>query len=257
MIMKLIKILLVLYIICCVVLFFGQEKAIFKPHKLDEGKNFGIGEEIEIEVEEGISLNCLLIKEKNSRGVLLYLHGNKGNLGRGIYQSRSMRNRGLDVMIVDYRGYGKSDGRPISGKQMNADISKVYKYLNDRYEEDNIYIVGYSLGSGMATYLAGTYDPAHIILVSPYTSLVDIKNQFLWMFPDFLMKYKFDNKKHLKQTDSKVTIVHGTSDNVIPYKHALELKKINPKIELKTSEGQSHRGIIFDRLLDEALDEMI
>lgn len=255
--MKLIKILIALYILCCLVLFLFQEKAIFKPHQLNEETDFGIGEEIEIEVDEDISLNCLLIRERNSTGVLLYLHGNKGNLGRGIYQSRSMRGRGLDVMIVDYRGYGKSDGKPISGKQMNSDIDHVYSYLSELYEEKDIYIVGYSLGSGMAMHLAATYDPAHVILVAPYTSLVDIKNKFLWMFPDFLMKYKFDNAKNLTITDSKVTIVHGTEDNVIPYSHALQLKKINPDVELKTSKGQSHRGIIFDKLLDEALEEMI
>ena len=254
--MKLLKVLLVLYLICCVVLYFVQEKAIFKPHLLNEDDNFGVGTEVEIEVDKGINLNCLLIEDRKSKGVLLYLHGNKGNLGRGIYQSRSMQNRGLDVMIVDYRGYGKSDGKPLSGKQMLNDIRIVYEYLLKNYKEEDIYIVAYSLGTGMASYLAAEFNPNHVILVAPYTSLLDIKNSFLWMFPDFLMKYKFRNLENLKRSKSKITIVHGTEDNIIKYEHALELKKAIPSISLKTSNGQSHRGIIFDRLLHEALDEL-
>jgi len=256
-IMKWLKIILFLYLVCCIVLFFAQEKAIFKPHLLNEEFKFGIGKEVEIEVEENISLNCLLIKDRGAKGVLLYLHGNKGNLGRGIYQSRSMQGRGLDVFIVDYRGYGKSDGKPVSGKQMLSDIHKVYEHLLESYAEESIYIVGYSLGTAMASYLAAAFNPRHVILVAPFSSLLDIKDKFLWMFPDFLLKYKFENRKYLQKTESKISIVHGTDDNIIPYNHSQILKELNSKIDLRTSKGQSHRGIIFDRSLDQVLDEMI
>lgn len=253
------KILFSIYAICCAVLYFFQERVIFKPHLLNEDVNYGIGKEIELEVDDGISLNCLLIKDEGpeKKGVILYLHGNKGNVGRGIYQSRIMRHRGADNMIVDYRGYGKSDGLPLNEKQMLSDIHKVYEYLLNNYSEDKIYIVAYSLGSSMASYLADVFNPKHVILVAPFSSILAIKNKYLWMFPDFLVKYKFDNAERLRRSDSKITIVHGTDDSIISYDHALRLVKANPDIELKTSKGQTHRGIIFDDLLEEALNEMI
>ena len=258
--MKWLKVILGIYLLLCIGLFFAQEKVIFAAHHTDEAKKYRAGYEVEIPLEDQLTMNALIIPVKagtRSKGAIMYLHGNKGNIQRGIYQTRTMRDRGLDIMIIDYRGYGKTEDKPRSDNQMLTDASKAYNYLKENYDESQIYIVGYSLGTGMASYLAKTNNPAHLFLVAPFTNLTAIKDQYLWMFPDFLMKYKLDNAEHVKNLTTPVTIVHGTDDTVVDYKYSLELKKINNKIDLITSKGQSHRGIIFDPLLRRALDRVL
>jgi len=258
--MKALKIIVIIYCLLSLALYLIQEKLIFAAHPTAQNQKFRAGYEVEIPLEDNLTMNTLILPVKpssRSKGAILYLHGNKGNIQRGIYQTRTMANRGLDIMIIDYRGYGKTEGQPISDKQLLADAQKAYQYLKKHYDEKQIYIVGYSLGSGMASYLAKTNDPAHLFLVAPFTSLTAIKDQFLWMFPDFLLKYKLDNAKHLKDLKTPTTIIHGTDDTVVDYKYALELKEINPKVKVITSNGQSHRGIIFDPLLAKALDGII
>ena len=254
----LIKVLVVLYLLASIGLYFAQNKIIFYGHPYPEDKKYPGVKELEIAIDDGLTMNAALVQAKpqsRSKGAILYLHGNKGNVRRGIYQSRSMQNRGYDLLIPDYRGYGKTEGQPINDTQLLTDANKAYQYLKDNYEEDKIYVVGYSLGSGMASYVAKENNPAGLILVAPFTSLEDIKNQFLWMFPDFLLKYKLSNEEHLNEVKAPVTILHGTADNVVKYKYGAELKTMYPETNLITFKGESHRGIIFR--LSEVLNQKI
>jgi len=258
--MKWIKILFSIYCLLCLGLYFTQHKLIFAPHLTSATEKYRTGYEVEIPLEDNLNMNTLIIpaqKGKRSEGAIMYLHGNKGNIQRGIYQTRTMRDRGLDIMIIDYRGYGKTEDRPRNDSQMIDDANKAYLYLKENYNENKIYVLGYSLGTGMASYIAKKNNPAHLILVAPFTSLTAIKNQFLWFFPDFLLKFKLNNAKYVKDLKTATTILHGTDDTVVDYGYSLELKEINSKINLITSKGQSHRGIIFDPLLSKALDKII
>lgn len=239
-------------------LYFAQEKIIFYGHPYPENEKYQGVKELEIPIDDDLTMNAALVQAQpgsRSKGAILYLHGNKGNVRRGLYQSRSMQNRGYDLLIPDYRGYGKTEGQPINDAQLLSDANKAYQYLKDNYDEDKTYIVGYSLGSGMASYVAKENNPAGLILVAPFTTLDDIKNQFLWMFPDFLLRYKLSNEEHLKEVKAPVTILHGTADNVVKYKYGAELKALYPKIDLVTFQGISHRGIIFQ--LDKVLNHKI
>jgi len=255
--MKLLKVILILYTLVCLGLYFFQEKVIFAAHPYPNSTKYKLGKEIEVPLTEEISMNSLLVAATpgtRSKKVILYLHGNKGNIKRGIYQTRVMKNKGCDLMIIDYRGYGKTEGKPVNDRQMLDDANQAYKYLKQHYSEENIYVLGYSLGTGMESYIAAKNKPGHLILVAPFTSLTGIKDKYLWMFPDFLLKYKLDNKKHLKEVSCPVTILHGTEDEVVEYAFSEELKKTYPRIKLVTSMGQGHRGIIFDPLLGREIE---
>lgn len=258
--MKLLKILSFLYLLACCFLYAFQEKVIFAAHSYPNDQAYSQGYEIEIPLEGKLTMNACIVpakKNKKSKGAILYLHGNKGNIHRGLYQARSLKNRGHDLMVVDYRGYGKTEGQPQNDKQMLEDVQKAYNYLKSNYDESQIYIVGYSLGTGMASYLAAKNKPAHIFLVAPFTSLTAIKDQYLWMFPDFLLKYKLSNQSYLKEATCPVTLVHGTADQLVLYEYSQKLKKLHPAVNLISVPGQSHRGIIFDRNLVRAFDQYI
>lgn len=252
------KIFIVLYILACIVLYFSQDKIIFHGDFYPEDASYPGATDVEIPIDEGLTMNAALVSARpksRSKGAILYLHGNKGNARRGLYQSRSMQNRGYDILIPDYRGYGKTEGQPINDRQLLEDANKAYQYLKSNYKEDRIYVVGYSLGSGMASFVAKENNPRGLFLVAPFTSLVAIKNQFLWMFPDFILKYKLSNKKHIQDVKMPITILHGTADNVVHYKYSTELKELYPNVDLITYKGVSHRGIIFR--LDQVLDQKL
>lgn len=244
---KLFIVLFVIYAIGCIALFFVQDRIIFLPHPLPENYTYRAGEELDLEVEEGIKLNCLWLKENNSKGVILYLHGNRGSLKRCLYQAQSMDGNQYDIFLPDYRGYGKSDGEIESEEQIHADNQKVYDFLKQHYREDQIVLAGYSLGSGMASYLASKNSPQQVFLIAPYYSMVDIKDRRAPIIPDFLLKYKLRSNEFLKDLKIPITLFHGTNDNVIPYDSSKKLLAINPNfIELVTLKNESHRGAIFN-----------
>ena len=250
--------LLSIYFLICVALFFGQENIFFLPSKLSEKHIFRKGKEVEVKVAEGLSLNCLMLKEQNAKGVILYLHGNKGSNRRCLHQAETMANNQYDIFMPDYRGYGKSDGEIISEQQIYMDMQKVYDYLKQTYKENQIVIVGYSLGTGMASWLAAKNNPKRLILLAPYLSFVDLKDRRFSLIPDFIVKYPLSNEAHLKEVKCPVNIFHGTNDSVIPFDSSVKLAALYPsKVSFIKMNGESHRGAIFNRLFRSKVRELL
>ena len=252
--------LLVGYFVICVALYAFQEALIFHPMPRAQEYSYGNFPETYIEVEEDIKLNAITIPARQggeAEGVILYLHGNKGDNGRSRHQTKSFAGGNYDTFLVDYRGYGKSGGQIGGEENMTDDLQVVYDQLKTRYAEDRIIIVGYSLGTGPATYLAANNKPKAIVLVAPYTSLLDMKNQFFWMFPDFLMNYKLNNLSNISKTNAPVTILHGTSDQLIPVSMGEALANANPNMTtLIKLPGVSHRGAIFTAELPKTMERL-
>ncbi|MEM6320651.1 MAG: alpha/beta fold hydrolase [Bacteroidota bacterium] len=253
------KTLLFLYALLCVGLWFAQDKLIFNPTKLSEDFIFSKTNEVEIEVDEGVFLNALWMREPNAKGVILYLHGNRGSNRRCQHQARNMANRGYDILMVDYRGYGKSDGKIHSQGQLYADVQKVYDYLKKSYRENQIVIVGYSLGSGMASYLAANNSPQQLMLLAPYLSFYELKKRYIPIYiPNLFVKYPLDNEAHLAKVNCPVTIFHGTNDRVIPFAHGEQLANEYPeKVTLVTLNNESHRGAIFNGQFRRTFGELV
>lgn len=249
--------LLSIYFIACIGLYFGQEKIIFRPDKLPENHQFRAGEEVEIEVAEGIFLNSLYLRTSAPRGVILYFHGNKGSNRRCLRQANTLTGNGYDIFMPDYRGYGKSDGVLNSEEEMLSDAQKVYDYLKTKYEEANIVLVGYSLGTGLASFLAANNNPQQLILNSPYISFNDLKDRRFPLIPDWLIKYPLRNIDFLKNVKTAITIFHGTSDRVIPYDSSETLRAINSNIELIPLKNTRHRSAIFHNLFEARVSQLL
>ncbi len=247
-----------LYMLVCAALYFIQENIIFNPHPLSESHAFRTGEEIEIEVENELFINALWLRAPNPKGVIIYLHGNKGNLRRCIRQAEMMSGNGYDILMPDYRGYGKSDGQIHSEAQLFKDVQKVYDAAKKEYQESQIVLVGYSLGTGLASYLAAHNQPARMALIAPYLSFIDLKNRNFPYIPDFLLKYQLKNDQLLKKVNCPVTLFHGTHDKIIPYDSSERLQKIKPdQFQLITMKGESHRGSIFNGLFRKTIRELL
>ncbi len=251
--------LLILYVIVCAGIFFIQERVIFNPDTLPDSYVHQDGEEVEIPIGQNLTMNCVHSKGTGTGpGVILYFHGNRGTARRGSYQVRQMAGHGYHYFVPDYRGYGKTEGRPRSGRQLRRDANKAYAYLKKHYAEEDIIVVGYSLGTGMASYVAAKNNPGHLVLLAPYTSLTDMKNQILWFVPDFLLKYKLPTSKFIRDVECPITILHGTNDQVIDFKFAEDLKRIAPeRVDLIPLKGEGHRGLIFDPRVGAAFDRIL
>jgi hypothetical protein len=239
--------LLIFYILICVVLYFVQEKLIFFPDKLDKNYKFLFAqpfEEVNIKTTDGNLLNGLLFKSDSTKGLVFYLHGNAGALNSWGAVGKRYTDLLYDVFILDYPGYGKSGGAIKSQAQLFTDVQVVYNEMKKRYKEEQIVVLGYSIGTGMAAELAAANHPRLLILQAPYYSLTDMMRHAYPFIPTFLLKYKFRTNEYLKDCRMPVIIFHGNQDEIIDYGSSLKLKEeMKGNGTLITLDGQGHNGM--------------
>jgi len=245
------KIILVLYILLCGLLYFFQERLIFFPQKLDKTYQFQFGkknEEKNIKTTDGTVLNGILFKADSAKGLIFYLHGNAGSLSSWGGVAKTYTDLNYDIFILDYRGYGKSEGKINGQEQLFEDIQNVYDELKKQYTEDKIVILGYSIGTGLASKVASTNSPKSLILQAPYYSLKDIMKHTFPIIPTLILKYKFETNIYLKDCQMPVVIFHGNQDRVIYYGSSLKLKNEFKKSDtLITLNGQGHNGMTYNQ----------
>ncbi len=195
-------------------------------------------------ISDNNSLNGILFKSDSSKGLIFYLHGNAGSLKSWGEIAKTYTNLHYDLFMLDYRGYGKSSSFINSENQLYVDIQLVYDSLKMKYNENNIIVLGYSIGTGPATKLASTNNSKLLILQAPYYSLTDLMQYNYSLVPTFILKYNFETNIFLKDCKMPVIIFHGNKDEVIYYESSLKLKKIFKKNDtLITLNGQRHNGM--------------
>ena len=224
-----------------------QENFIFYPQKLDKNHKFSFNQkfrEINIKTPDNVLLNTVLFEAENPKGVIYYLHGNAGSLDSWGMVAKTYTDLNYDVLMLDYRGYGKSDGSISSEKQIFGDVQLVYDELNKMYTEDKIIVLGYSIGTGPASKVAADNNPKLLILQAPYYSLTDMMKHFYPIIPAFVLKYKFETYKYMQKCKMPVVIFHGDADEVIYYGSALKLKEhFKDTDQLITLNGQGHSAM--------------
>lgn len=242
------KVLIVLYFLTCLLLYLFQEKFIFFPSKLKPNHTYNFQEtfeEIHFKTKDGNSLNALLFKAKNPKGVIFYLHGNAGSLKTWGEVANTYTELNYDIFIWDYRGYGKSEGKVFSEKQLLEDTKIAYSQLKNQYSEEDIIVLGYSLGSGLAAYIANSNNPKLLILQTPYYSLFEIAKKRFPMLPNFLFKYQLKTHEFLENCETPIVVFHGDEDEIIDYSSSLKLKEKFDQIQLITLEGHGHNGVTY------------
>jgi uncharacterized protein len=245
--LRILKIVLGLYIILCGLLYFFQEKLIFFPQKLDKNYQFEFSqkfEEININTTDNKKINGLLFKADSSKGLIFYLHGNAGCLSSWGEVAKTYTDLNYDVFIIDYRSYGKSEGEINGQNQLFQDNQIAYDDLKKKYTENKIIVLGYSIGTGLASKLASTNNPKLLILQAPYYNLTDMMKHTYSFVPTFLLKYKFATNDYLKNCKMPVVIFHGNKDEVIYYGSSLKLKEeFKQQDTLITLNEQGHNGM--------------
>lgn len=261
MIIKVFVIVGILYLVICALLYFFQEKLIFFPQKLARDYRFGFNqpfEEVTIPTKDKSQLHGLLFKADSSKGLVFYLHGNGGALDSWGEVARTYTALNYDVFLLDYRGYGKSEGAIYSQQQFFDDVQAAYDSIRTRYAEDRIVVLGYSIGTGVATKLASVNNPKLLILQAPYYSLTDMMRHSYPIIPTFVLKYKFETNNYLKACKMPVVIFHGDADEVIYYGSSLKLKALfKSQDTLITLPGQIHNGITDNEVYRRELQRIL
>ncbi|MBK5722853.1 alpha/beta fold hydrolase [Dysgonomonas sp. Marseille-P4677] len=259
-----IKVLIILssiYIIFCVFFFFFQEKFIFYPEKLDKNYKFNFNqnfEEIDIKADDGTILNGLLFKTEKSKGLIFYLHGNAGALDSWGQIAPIYTALGYDIFFLDYRGFGKSQGSINSQSQLFSDTQTAYNEMKQRYDENKIIVLGFSIGTGMASKIAFENNPRLLILQAPYYSLTNVIQSICPIIPNLAVKYKLETYKYVSKCRIPIIIFHGDADNIIDYNNSMKLKTLLKRTDsLITLKGEGHNTITENDEYQKKISEIL
>jgi len=243
---KIIVFIVTLYLLSVVLLYVLQEKFIFRSEKLDVGYKYNFDvkfEEVDLNTKDKQTINALLFKVDNPKGVILYFHGNKGSLKRWGKITKEFTDFGYDIFIPDYRGYGKSTG-DFNEELMYKDAVMCFDYLKKHYSV--IVAYGRSLGCTFSTKVAAERNPDLLILEAPFCNLQNVIDYHYPLLTfDFMLKYKFKTDSFIDKVKCKTTIFHGTEDRVIPIKSSEILydKSNKPLTDYIRIEQATHHNI--------------
>jgi pimeloyl-ACP methyl ester carboxylesterase len=226
-----------------------QEYFIFKPEKLRQDFKFNYDipfTELFFNVAPGVSINGLHFYREKPVGLILYFHGNTRSIKGWAKYARDFYRYNYDVVLVDYRGFGKSTGKR-SEKEMLADMQYVYEALKEKYPEHHLLVYGRSMGSGFATKIACDNKPRYLILDAPYYSFKKVAQRFLPILPvRFLLRYHLRTDMWIRKVNCHTYILHGTRDWLIPIAQSEKLQQLSPaKITLIRIKGGGHNNLPF------------
>lgn len=246
---RIVRPLLVAYVALCLMLLFVQRKLLFipDPRPVPIPALAGI-EDVVLTASDGVKLHAWYVPGERSVTLVIF-HGNAGTRGGGRARwIEDLRDLGAGVFILDYRGYGGSEGSP-SEEGFYRDAEAAIGWLEERGAPGLVYL-GESIGSGVAVEMAVRRPPAALILQSAFTSVVDAaRSIYPWMraLPlDFFVRDRFDNLEKIARVSCPSLHLHGRSDSIIPFSlgEALFAAACEPK-ELWGIEGAGHNDLLF------------
>jgi uncharacterized protein len=246
------------YLTACLLLYFRQHKYLFYPspniEKTPDIYNVAF-KEVWIPVTvNGVTERMYawwMDNAINSNGkVLLYLHGNAVNVGANVYAATGYYKAGFSVLLVDYRGFGLSEGDFPNENRVYQDAATAWNYLvtSRALAPNNIYIYGHSLGGAIAIDLAIKHpEAAGLIVESTFTSIrnVILARKLFRFFPvKLILKQNFDSISKIPQIKVPVLFIHGAEDSTVPAFMSKQLYNAAPKPkELIIVTGADHNNV--------------
>ena len=239
----------VLYSLTCLYLYLAQARLIFYPHLPSRELAASPGdiglqyESVSIKTSDQIILHGWFIPASEEKGTLLFFHGNAGNISHRLDSLKIFHDLGLSVLIIDYRGYGRSQGT-VSENGIYLDAEAAWNYLTEirKMTSKRIIIFGRSLGAAIAAKSAERHTPGALILESAFTSVPDMAARLYPIFPvRFLSRFQFNTKRSLQSVNCPVLIIHSPDDEIIPFENGLQLYRSSrePKTFLKIRGGHN------------------
>lgn len=257
------KISILIYVLIGIVLYSLQDRILFHPVSFKQNHNYNFKEEhreinIPLTAESNLNIVQFFSTDTLTRGVVLYFHGNKKNIGWYEKYPPYFTRHGYEVWMIDYPGYGKSTGK-LSEEILFTWALEMYKFSRSRFSPDSIIIYGKSMGTGIAAQLASVRDCKRLILETPYYSMTSLFFKYSPIYPvDYMLKYQLPTFEYLKKVVAPVTFFHGTNDWIIPYSNAVRLKTVmKPIDEFITVKGGSHNDLYDYPLVVNTIDSLM
>ncbi|CAN5857122.1 alpha/beta fold hydrolase [soil metagenome] len=258
-----IKVIVILYCGIGISLYYLQWKILFHPKKLETNHVFQFTKpfkEISIPINETDTISMVKFYPADSlrRGVVVYYHGNMENIEHYAPFAKNFTEKGYEVWMQDYPGFGKSRGDRTEEK-MYSQAMQVMKMAAATYGSDSIVIYGRSLGTGIAAYVASLSSCKKLILETPYYSIPDLFNSFSFIYPaSYMSEYKIPTWKYLQDVQAPISIFHGDNDWIIPHRCAARLKQyLKPPDEFITIKKGGHNNLNDFPQYHHALDSLL
>jgi hypothetical protein len=231
-------------------LWLRQERLLFEPTPLDPEEKLCDDPDVHerwIDVP-GARLSAAQFRRPDPRGVVFFLHGNSGNLRDCLTELDVFREVNFDVVMFDYRGYGKSSGRIESEEQLRADVRAVWDAYAAQYEGKRVVIAGQSLGTALAAGLgaqlcAESRAPDLTLLVSPYKSMRALGEELYPWVPGGVLRYPLRTVEHATRLTGPLVLVHGDKDELIGIHHSQALASAVAGAKLHCLEGAGHGDV--------------
>ncbi len=202
---------------------------IFFPEKTfyETPEQYGLTwEDVYVETSDGVKLHGWYLDASPEKGAILFFHGNAGNISGRLFKAKGWIDRGFSVFLIDYRGYGKSEGKIEQGKNVFEDAQAAFQWLKEEKEIplNKLVLYGESIGTHPAIRLAVENKVAAVILEAPFTSFYELAHTHYPFVPKMLLKdFEFSNTDYIHQVKAPLFILHGTGDEICPYRMSEEL----------------------------------
>ncbi len=222
-------------------------------------------EDVKLVTTDEVALHGWFVPGAQPHGTVLFLHGNAGNISHRLDFLQMFNRLGYSTLIIDYRGYGNSSGKPSEqGTYLDAEAAWLYLTQTRQIPSGEIALFGESLGGAVAAWLAARHQPAALVIASGFTSVPDLAATFYPYFPvRLLSRFSYDTREYLRLVTAPVFVAHSPDDEIIPYRHGHALyDAANPPKHFLELSGGHNEGFIFMRepwvrALGEFLDEYV
>lgn len=247
-VLKILALLALGYGLLAGMMFLNQGRLIYLPSTqvtatpADAGLAF---EDVELRTEDGVRLHGWFVPGPRPEDpVLLFLHGNAGNIGHRLHSLLQFHQLGLAVLIIDYRGYGHSTGRPHEeGTYLDARAAWDHLVADRGVEPQRIVVFGRSLGAAVAADLANRVDAGAVILESAFTSAADLgAHHYPWLPVRLLLRHEYDTLQRVGTIRSPLLIAHSRDDALVPFADAERLQKAAGDARLLPMQGGHNDG---------------
>ena len=209
-----------------VLVFLFQSHLVFFPGTGREvvvtPQSYGLGfEAVGIRTADGETLQAWWVPAEDARGVVLFFHGNAGNISHRLESILQFHHLGLNVFIFDYRGYGESEGAPTeAGTYRDAEAAWRYLVEARGLAPERIIYFGRSLGAAIAGWLATQHPPRALIVESAFTSVPDFGAEiYPWLPVRLLARLRYPTREYLQSVKVPVLVIHSRDDEIVPFRH--------------------------------------
>lgn len=252
------------YLLVCLVLYLVQGWLIYVPdrryHATPRDADMPF-EDLRLSTPDGETIAAWFVPTAGATRTVLLCHGNAGNMADRLIFMRQFQRFGYDVMAFDYRGFGRSTGRPDEhGTYLDAQTAWDYLVEQKGREPRDVIVWGESLGGAVAIDLASRHEPGLLIVECTFTSMGDVAADLLWMLPArLILRHDYDSIAKVTQIRCPKIFLHGRGDELIPFAlgERLFAAAPEPKLFIPTDGGHVDGGMLYDYAVTQRVGELM